>query len=84
MWVDRLFVYNADPKNFMYQLVHTYRPGAMDTSLVSTDYINNPRTMNAVYDLGARLDIARRWGQESFKGGELKNKQFNDLSPAVR
>ncbi|MGE3781942.1 MAG: hypothetical protein AB7H71_04280 [Alphaproteobacteria bacterium] len=78
MWVDRLFVYNANPKNFMYQLVHTYRPGAMDTSLVSTDYINNPRTMNAVYDLGARLDIARRWGQETLKGGELNNKQFND------
>ena len=33
----------------MFQLVHTYRPGAMDTSLVSTDNINNPRTMNAVY-----------------------------------
>ncbi len=79
MWVDRLFVYNADPKNFMYQLVHTYRPGAMDTSLVSTDYINNPRTMNAVYNLGARLDIAKRWGQETLKGGELKNKQFNDF-----
>jgi hypothetical protein len=63
----------------MYQLVHTYRPGTMDTSLVSTDYINNPRTMNAVYDLGARLDIARRWGQETLKGGELKNKQFNDF-----
>ena len=45
-----------DPTNYMYQLVHTYRPGAMDTSLVSTDYINNPRTMNAVYNLGARLE----------------------------
>ena len=55
MWVDRLFVYSADPDNFMFQLVHTYRPGAMDTSLVSTDNINNPRTMNAVYSLGPRL-----------------------------
>ena len=36
----------------MYQLVHTQRPGTLDTSLVSTDYINNPRTMNAVYNLG--------------------------------
>ena len=54
MWVDRLFVYSADRSNFMFQLVHTYRPGTMDTSLVSTDNINNPRTMNAIYNLGAR------------------------------
>ena len=62
----------------MYQLVHTYRPGAMDTSLVSTDNINNPRTMNAVYSLGARLAQALRWGRETLAGGELNNKQFND------
>ena len=56
MWVDRLFIYTRQsgrPDNYMFQLVHTYRPGAMDTSLVSTDYINNPRTMNAVYIFGA-------------------------------
>jgi hypothetical protein len=78
MWVDRLFVYNAQTDNFMFQLVHTYRPGAMDTSLVSTDNINNPRTMNAIYNLGPRLAIAQRWGKETLAGGELNNKQFND------
>jgi hypothetical protein len=78
MWVDRLFVYRANPDNFMFQLVHTYRPGAMDTSLVSTDNINNPRTMNAVYSLGARLEQALRWGHETLAGGQLNNKQFND------
>jgi hypothetical protein len=78
MWVDRLFVYRANPDNFMFQLVHTYRPGAMDTSLVSTDNINNPRTMNAVYSLDARLDQALRWGHETLAGGQLNNKQFND------
>ena len=54
MWVDRLFLVEPNKANFMYQLVQTYRPGAMDTSLVSTDNINNPRTMNAVYSLKAR------------------------------
>ncbi|HEX3399004.1 MAG TPA: hypothetical protein VHT74_01620 [Acetobacteraceae bacterium] len=78
MWVDRLFVYRANPDNFMFQLVHTYRPGAMDTSLVSTDNINNPRTMNAVYSLGPRLAEALRWGHETLAGGQLNNKQFND------
>ncbi len=33
MWVDRLFIPDAKASNFMYQLVHTYRPGSMDTSL---------------------------------------------------
>jgi hypothetical protein len=78
MWVDRLFVYDARKDNFMFQLVHTYRPGAMDTSLVSTDNINNPRTMNAIYNLGPRLDVATRWGKETLVDGQRDNKQFND------
>jgi hypothetical protein len=80
MWVDRLFIYDSRASNFFFQLVHTYRPGAMDTSLVSTDGINNPRTMNAIYELGPRLQQATRWGQEHLAGGELNNKQFNDYT----
>ena len=76
-WVDRIFVWEADPTSFVYQLFHTSRPGALDTSLVSTDNINNPRTMNAVYSLGARLEHAKRWGKETLAGGSLDNKQFN-------
>ncbi|WP_377155086.1 hypothetical protein ACFJIX_23500 [Roseateles sp. UC29_93] len=82
MWVDRLFIFNADKPegraNFMYQLAHTYRPGSMDTSLVSTDSINNPRTMNAVYDFVARMGTAKKLWHEPLAGGELDNKQFND------
>jgi hypothetical protein len=78
MWVDRLFIYDARESNFMFQLVHTYRPGSMDTSLVSTDSINNARTMNSVYDLAARLAIGPRIGKETLAGGGLNNKQFND------
>ena len=83
MWVDRLFIHNADKpegqKNYMYQLAHTYRPGSMDTSLVSTDSINNPRTMNAVYDFASRMGQAKRLWHETLAGGELDNKQFNDF-----
>ena len=79
MWVDRLFIFGADTKNFFYQLVQTYRPGSMDTSLVSTDNINNPRTMNAVYSLKARLEIGKRIGHERLSGGERDNKQFNEF-----
>ena len=78
-WIDRIFAWEANPANYMYQLVHTQRPGTLDTSLVSTDYINNPRTMNAIYNLGPRLGLAKRWGEERLGGGELDNKQFNDF-----
>jgi hypothetical protein len=77
-WVDRIFSWQADETNFLYQLFHTSRPGALDTSLVSTDHINNPRTMNAVYHLGARLEAAKRWGKEKLSGGGFDNKQLND------
>ena len=80
LWLDRLFSYAPDytagDSNFLDQLLRTYKPGTMDTSLVSTDYINNPRTMNAVYNLLPRLELAKRWGKEILKGGELNNKQL--------
>jgi hypothetical protein len=76
LWMDRVFVYSGDRKAFLYQLMHSYPPGTMDTSLVSTDYINNPRTMNAVYLLEQRLVESRSWGKETLKGGELNNKQL--------
>jgi hypothetical protein len=77
-WVDRIFVWDQDPTSYVYQMFHTSRPGALDTSLVSTDNINNPRTMNAVYSLGPRLDQALRTGKEQLAGGGLDNRQFND------
>jgi hypothetical protein len=81
-WVDRIFSWKKDESNYMFQLLHTSRPGALDTSLVSTDYINNPRTMNAVYLLGPRLEIGKRWGKETLAGGGLNNAQLNDYVKA--
>ncbi len=78
-WVDRILAWNADPSNFLFQVLHTARPGSLDTSLVSTDNINNPRTMNAIYDLLPRLELARRWGRETLGTDNLANKQFNDF-----
>ena len=81
-WIDRIFDWQADPSNYIFQMFHTSRPGALDTSLVSTDNINNPRTMNAIYSLGARLEEAKRFGKETLAGGSANNKQFNDYVPA--
>ncbi len=90
-WVNRIFVWDTEPRdpakpgvpakqehNIVYQLFHTNPPGALDTSLISTDYMNNPRTMNAVYSVGSRLEPTQRWGSEKLANGELDNAQFND------
>ncbi|HEY3674854.1 MAG TPA: hypothetical protein VGK84_02575, partial [Candidatus Tumulicola sp.] len=47
MWVDRIFGWRRSERDYITQLFKTWRPGTLDTSLVSTDNINNPRTMNA-------------------------------------
>jgi hypothetical protein len=73
-WVDRILFWNfkASQDNFIYQLLHTSRPGALDTSLVSSDQINNPRTMNAVYDLVSRMILAHRMDRAKSKDKDGK------------
>src|SRR5678809_1573824 len=46
------------------------------------DSINNPRTMNAIYSLGPRLEEAKRFGKETLGPGSNDNKQLNDYVPA--
>jgi hypothetical protein len=77
-WIDRIFAWESDPSSFPVQLFHSSRPGTLDTSLISSDNINNPRTMNAFYALMPRMVEAKRWGKETLAGGGLNNKQFND------
>jgi len=77
-WIERIFYWEGEKDNFVWQLFHTSLPGSLDTSFVSTDNINNPRTMNAVYLLQERLDHSKRWGKEKLTGGQLNNKQLND------
>jgi hypothetical protein len=83
-WWDRIFdwIGPANESSLFYQALHVSRPGTLDTSLVSTDSINNPRTMNAVYYLGPRMGLAKRWGKETISGGGLHNKQFNEFVPS--
>jgi hypothetical protein len=80
-WWDRIFNWRGTTSEATvgYQLLHVSRPGTLDTSLVSTDSINNPRSMNAVYNLLPRMMEARKWGKETMSGGGLSNRQFNDF-----
>ena len=76
---DRVLMWNPMPDNFASQLFRTARPGTSDTSLVASDNINNSRTMNAIYNLAARLEIAKKFGKESLANGSRNNRQLNDF-----
>jgi mono/diheme cytochrome c family protein len=47
-----IHIADPDKSSFIWQLIHTSRPGALDTSFIATDYMNNPGTMNGVFNLG--------------------------------
>lgn len=79
MWVDAIFAWRRHEGDLITQLFKTWRPGTLDTSFVSTDNINNPRTMNAIYAVMPRLGDAQRFGREQLAGGGLNNRQFNDF-----
>jgi hypothetical protein len=79
LWVERVLAWKTDMSSFPIQLFHTSRPGTLDTSLISSDNINNPRSMNSIYNLPARMGLASRWGKETLVGGNLNNKQLNDF-----
>jgi hypothetical protein len=44
------------PDNFVYHVLDSQPPGTIDTSLVASDNINNPNTMNAIFEVPVRLD----------------------------
>jgi len=64
----RVFVLPHQERNFLFQVVNSMPPGTVDTSALATDNINNPRAMNALYNVGTRLKIA---AEESLAGGNL-------------
>ena len=63
-----IFSLESRPDDFFYQLLAAMPAGTVDTSALASDNIDNPRNMNAIYSLGARLAIAQ---EETLAGGNL-------------
>lgn len=82
LWINRVFGYDLKPDNFIWQLFRTSPPGALDTSFIATDNINNPRTMNAIYSVAARLATGHK---ETQAGGnlDLPNQQTEMVVPHI-
>ena len=58
-WTSRIFGNTLETDNFFYQVLESWPLGTLDTSAFSTDNIANPSTMNAIYDIPARMAIAQ-------------------------
>ena len=54
----KVFAVGAQPGGFLWEMLGAQPPGTSDTSRTATDHINNPSSINAIFDLDARLAAA--------------------------
>lgn len=69
--------------SFLYQFLASQQPGTIDTSLVSTDHINNANTITAIFDLPARLARAAVNAPEDQSAANLLIPQIEDPLPGT-
>ena len=79
-----VFAHDLGPDNFIKQILLTNPAGSLDTAFIATDYLNNPGTMNAVYNLPppGRVAVAV---PEKISGGaaDLKNLEYVPGQPGM-
>jgi hypothetical protein len=60
-WTPKVAFANlTKANNFLHHFLASQQPGTIDTSLVSTDHINNPNTINAIFEIPPRLERAEK------------------------
>jgi hypothetical protein len=62
----KVFAHNVKEGGFFWEMLKAQPPGTSDTSRIATDHINNPNTINPIFELGARIAE----GVEEKIGGE--------------
>jgi hypothetical protein len=70
-------------KNFIYHVIANQLPGTVDTSLVSTDHINNPNTINTMFDIPARLTRAMSNAAERQSPANLRSPSVEEHGAAT-
>ncbi len=45
----------VNPGGFFWEMLKLQPPGTSDTSRIATDHLNNPNTINPIFELGARI-----------------------------
>ena len=78
-WVPQQGIANlTKPDNFLYHFLASQQPGTIDTSLVSTDHINNANSINAIFQVPARLERASLNPPERQRAANLQEPGIED------
>jgi len=64
-----VFAHNVKPGGLFWEMLKTQPPGTSDTSRIATDNLNNPNSINPIFELGARLGV----GAEEVLAGDSLN-----------
>jgi mono/diheme cytochrome c family protein len=80
--VWEVFGNDLPENNFVWQLLHSNPAGTLDTAFIATDYLNNPGTMNGIFQVGPRVKIGV---PEHVTGGALALRNIHDpqVTPRV-
>ena len=70
--------------SFLFHFLASQQPGTVDTSLVSTDHINNANTINAVFEINPRLARAGLNPTERESADNVRVKSIEDPSVAIK
>jgi mono/diheme cytochrome c family protein len=70
--------------SFLFHFLASQQPGTVDTSLVSTDHINNANTINAVFNINARLARAGLNPVERQSVDNVRVKSIEDPTVAIK
>jgi cytochrome c5 len=62
---------------FAREMLGAARAGTVDSTLILTDYMFNPRAIHPIYEMPARMRVARQWGRETLSGPALGNRQMS-------
>jgi len=79
--VWEVFGNDLPESNFVWQLLRSNPAGTLDTAFIATDYLNNPSTMNGVFNVAGRLQVAV---PEHVTGGALDLKGVSDPTTTPR
>ena len=75
---EAAFANLQDANSFLYHFLASQQPGTIDTSLVSSDHINNANTINAVFNINARLARAALNPTERQSAANVRLKSIED------
>lgn len=75
----RVFAHNVKEGGFFWEMLKAQPPGTSDTSRIATDHINNPNTINPIFELGTRLAAGH---EESVSGETLLLPTIKETVPA--